>query len=316
MMACNLQPPVTQSKPHVTHSIDVTKHSSTEVVPRTTGLDSRHHVTANASHHSHSKGAVQRIVSVTQHQTKVTQYQAVNAPILVSCTTKYPIVVTAPVSTVVMETKQTNEGTIRKIPISVTHSTSSPVTQSTADAKQISLSKRKKLHDQYVPIHDIKHLKTHHEHTHEVKPQSDISYSLPLTTKQLDIAGSNDDYAMSDNGEKTMWTCGQCQRSYTQRASLQNHVCQGRPNRPYKCGQCEDSFAKSNDLRTHVVKHTNDKLFKCGYCSRSFAGATTLDNHIRTHTGVKAFSCSICRKTFCTASQLNKHQKTPSECTQ
>lgn len=325
MMACNVQPPisdqhtVTQSKPLVTQSIaiDTTKQSPTHIAQEAPGLVSRHHVTANVSHysHPHTKREVQRVLPVTQHQTKVTQYQpaSVTHPLLVNCTTKYPIVVTAPVSTVVMETRKSNkEPMIRKIPISVTHSSSIPVTQSVVPVKQISPSKRKKLHDQHIQSPDIKHVKTtHHAHAHEVKPPLEFPHGLAMPIKQTGIAGSN--YDAGDDKE-SLWNCGQCQRSFTQRALLQNHVCQGMPNRPYKCGQCEDTFTQSNDLRTHVVKHSNDKLFKCGYCSRSFAGATTLDNHIRTHTGEKPFVCNKCSKVFCTASQLSRHQKTPSEC--
>lgn len=117
-----------------------------------------------------------------------------------------------------------------------------------------------------------------------------------------------------DSSEINLWRCGQCCKSFAQRAMLQIHVCPRSPNKPYKCGHCSEAFAFSNELRTHVVTHTNEKPFKCGYCSRSFAGATTLNNHIRTHTGEKPFMCDKCGRNFTQASQLSRHQRIPSEC--
>ena len=110
------------------------------------------------------------------------------------------------------------------------------------------------------------------------------------------------------------WKCGHCQKTFTQRVLLQNHVCPKQPDKPYKCGHCAETFANSSDLRIHVVKHTSEKPFKCGFCSRSFAGATTLNNHIRTHTGEKPFGCEKCGSSFSQASHLARHQRLPGEC--
>lgn len=111
-----------------------------------------------------------------------------------------------------------------------------------------------------------------------------------------------------------MWKCGQCGKTFAQRAMLQIHVCPRTPRKPYQCGHCPESFCSPNELRTHVVNHMGEKPFKCGYCSRSFSGSTTLNNHIRTHTGEKPFQCDKCDKTFSQASQLSRHQRIPGDC--
>ena len=111
-----------------------------------------------------------------------------------------------------------------------------------------------------------------------------------------------------------MWKCGQCGKTFAQRAMLQIHVCPRTPRKPYQCGHCPDSFCSPNELRTHVVTHMGEKPFKCGYCSRSFSGSTTLNNHIRTHTGEKPFQCDKCDKNFSQASQLSRHQRIPGDC--
>lgn len=124
------------------------------------------------------------------------------------------------------------------------------------------------------------------------------------------------DYVSStvDTNEDSSWKCGQCGKIFSQRLTLQVHVCSKSPERPFQCGHCSLAFSYPSDLRDHVITHTNDRPFKCGFCGRSFAGATTLNNHMRTHTGEKPFACEICGRTFAIATQLKRHMKVPGEC--
>ncbi|XP_032218766.2 putative histone-lysine N-methyltransferase PRDM6 [Nematostella vectensis] len=119
---------------------------------------------------------------------------------------------------------------------------------------------------------------------------------------------------LKDATEPSIWRCGQCSQTFSQRVLLQMHICSQAPDKPYQCGHCPASFQEASDLRDHVVSHINEKPFKCGFCGRSFAGATTLNNHIRTHTGEKPFKCLKCNKQFTQSTQLSRHQKSPEEC--
>ena len=112
----------------------------------------------------------------------------------------------------------------------------------------------------------------------------------------------------------SMWQCGQCHKTFTQRILLQVHVCPNKPVNPYKCGHCSESFTNPSHLRAHVSKHSGEKPFKCGFCSRSFSGATTLNNHIRTHTGEKPFGCDKCGMSFSQPTHLARHMRVPGEC--
>jgi uncharacterized Zn-finger protein len=250
----------------------------------------------------------------------------------VSSPQKYPAGVPSPIK--ISPTETVTLAPPQKIPISVTQS----VTQFTPQAKPLPSHKRKLLlHDQNIsPSKEIKMsaaLNGAHAHQMALNLDNALLPHGPKTTKhqeqnlhhpqyktltdaEAEITNgiTEDQIDLDDDTELSLWRCGQCQQSFTQRALLQIHVCPGMPNRPYKCGHCADSFSQSNELRTHVVRHTNEKPFKCGYCSRSFAGATTLNNHIRTHTGEKPFICSKCKKMFSTASQLSRHQRIPAEC--
>ena len=113
----------------------------------------------------------------------------------------------------------------------------------------------------------------------------------------------------------TSWRCRQCLKTFTQRVTLQMHVCPQQPDNPYQCGHCTCSFANPEQLRIHVETHVSDKPYRCGFCARTFAGATTLNNHMRTHTGSKPYSCKKCGKTFLKAAQLARHKRAlPAEC--
>lgn len=101
--------------------------------------------------------------------------------------------------------------------------------------------------------------------------------------------------------------CGQCSMNFSQRNTLQMHVCPKQTNSPYQCGYCNLSFTNPSDLRSHVIKHVSEKPFKCGFCQRSFVGSTTLNNHIRMHTGEKPFDCQKCGVTFSQGAQFARH---------
>lgn len=145
-------------------------------------------------------------------------------------------------------------------------------------------------------------------------PTSPISPSTPSSHDSGFSFEATDESSKVESNEITVWKCGQCWKTFPQRAMLQVHVCSQVPFRPYRCGHCNESFSTSGEMRTHAVIHQRRKPFKCGYCSRSFSGATTLNNHIRIHTGEKPFRCENCGKTFSQGSQLSKHEKIPGDC--
>ncbi|XP_031553494.1 putative histone-lysine N-methyltransferase PRDM6 isoform X2 [Actinia tenebrosa] len=334
--------PVTQSIP-----VPVTQHTPVHVSPQVSvDFTGQHFVPMKTPQqrpvnivHRMANVPPRRTLPVTQSPVKVTQHSPINAvhPMPAVYPQKYPSgVISGPIK--ISANKALTQSTFAVTPRihnSVTHS----VTQPTSQTRLLPSPKRThSFQDHRVSppkeikiVHSVHSAHAHHVHMNVAdkalpsqEPKSSERekspphpWNITPTNGELVVANdTNDDdqLDLTEESELSLWKCGQCQRSFTQRALLQIHICPGMANRPYKCGHCADSFSKSSELRTHVVRHTNEKPFKCGYCSRSFAGATTLNNHIRTHTGEKPFVCTKCKKMFSTASQLSRHQRIPAEC--
>ena len=330
--------PVTQSIP-----VTVTQHTPVHVSPQVSvDFTGQHFVPMKTAQqrpvnivHRMANVTPRRPLPVTQSPVKITQHSPVNAvhPMPAIYSQKYSSGGSAPIK-ISPSQKTLTQSTFAVTPRvhnSVTHTVTQPPSQTrplpspkrkysfpeqrVSPPKEIRIShsghsahvRQIDVHaaDKALPSHGLKNCEKN-------QPQSEINKDEVSAITN----GINDDdkLELSEESELSLWKCGQCQRSFTQRALLQSHICPGMADRPYKCGHCADSFSQSSDLRTHVVRHTNEKPFKCGYCSRSFAGATTLNNHIRTHTGEKPFVCTKCKKMFSTASQLSRHQRIPAEC--
>ncbi|KAL2308197.1 hypothetical protein Nmel_001202, partial [Mimus melanotis] len=59
--------------------------------------------------------------------------------------------------------------------------------------------------------------------------------------------------------------------------------------RKFTCHLCDRSFTEKWALKNHVKLHTGEKPFKCTWptCHYSFLTASAMKDHFRTHTGLK-----------------------------
>ncbi|CAO1338410.1 unnamed protein product [Diamesa hyperborea] len=101
--------------------------------------------------------------------------------------------------------------------------------------------------------------------------------------------------------------CDLCNKFFTRKEHLLNHVRQHTGESPHKCMYCNKSFTRKEHMVNHIRQHTGETPFKCSYCPKAFTRKDHMVNHIRQHTGECPFKCSFCNKTFTRKEHLNNH---------
>ncbi|XP_062836669.1 zinc finger protein 407 [Anolis carolinensis] len=107
------------------------------------------------------------------------------------------------------------------------------------------------------------------------------------------------------------FTCPLCDRSFTEKWAMNNHMKLHTGEKPYKCSwpTCHYSFLTVSAMKDHYRTHTGEKSFLCDLCG--FAGGTrhALTKHRRQHTGEKPFKCDECNFASTTQSHLTRHKR-------
>ena len=104
--------------------------------------------------------------------------------------------------------------------------------------------------------------------------------------------------------------CDQCEKSFTQRSGLKNHLnFVHKKLRLFKCEKCDKSFANLAILNQHVKKIHENKSFACDECTNVFKSVPLLKAHIANiHQGYKKYHCDICDKGIFDKKELTWHQ--------
>ncbi|CAH2014409.1 unnamed protein product [Acanthoscelides obtectus] len=108
----------------------------------------------------------------------------------------------------------------------------------------------------------------------------ECTYCKYKTTFESELAG----HILKHTGTKL--TCTKCDRSFTDKRSLDNHILQKHPEstaslsrKIHECTHCEYKTMYAYYLNRHIMKHTGAK-FKCTRCDASFTSTRSLDDHI------------------------------------
>ncbi|KAM9326861.1 zinc finger and BTB domain-containing protein 41 [Gastrophryne carolinensis] len=131
------------------------------------------------------------------------------------------------------------------------------------------------------------------------------------------------------------WRCDICNKSFTRRPHLEEHMILHSQDKPFKCTYCDEKFKSrfkrlkhqekyhlgpfpcdicgrqfndSGNLKRHIeYTHGGKRKWSCFICGKSVRERTTLKEHLRIHSGEKPHLCSICGQNFRHGSSYRLH---------
>ncbi|XP_078417853.1 zinc finger and BTB domain-containing protein 41 [Cetorhinus maximus] len=131
------------------------------------------------------------------------------------------------------------------------------------------------------------------------------------------------------------WKCEVCNKTFTRRPHLEEHMILHTQDKPFKCSYCEEHFKSrfarlkhqekfhlgpfpcdicgrqfndTGNLKRHIeCTHGGKRKWTCFICGKSVRERTTLKEHLRIHSGEKPHLCSICGQSFRHGSSYRLH---------
>ncbi|XP_069470648.1 zinc finger protein 528-like [Ambystoma mexicanum] len=114
---------------------------------------------------------------------------------------------------------------------------------------------------------------------------------------------------LSTQHNMRMFSCTQCDKSYSMKGELIRHMITHSGVRPYPCTECGKSFFQMPHLIRHQTTHSGEKPFTCTFCHKRFNRKDYLNAHRRIHTGERPYKCTECEKSYTWKGELNQHLK-------
>ncbi|XP_065344214.1 zinc finger protein 665-like [Cloeon dipterum] len=115
---------------------------------------------------------------------------------------------------------------------------------------------------------------------------------------------------------KVIYQCSHCQFRDPSFDLVRAHMLKEHDERPlnkdkqeHPCTVCERKFSSKTKLEEHMRDHTGVRPFLCPTCGKSFKTKELLKNHMKTHEErVNSFTCEVCGKLFPMISRLKAHR--------
>ena len=109
------------------------------------------------------------------------------------------------------------------------------------------------------------------------------------------------------NPEQKRYQCNQCDKSYTQRGTLNQHIETIHQFVKHQCAKCGMIFKKRQSLRNHLKFQHGEEKNKCDVCGK-MVFKSQLENHIKDK-HEKVYQCPTCAKILKTKERLKRHIK-------
>ena len=147
------------------------------------------------------------------------------------------------------------------------------------------------------------------EKDHQVTKKAVVAL-VPLSDRVIQKYTRNiasEDSSIKNVHENVRYNCDKCEKSFSRKFDLSDHVRVVHENIRHNCDKCEKSFTRKTNLNEHIQAVHENVRYSCDGCEDSFSQKKNLNEHLRNvHENVR-YSCNICEKSFSLKNYLRKH---------